>query len=266
MKIKVVMILVISLLFMISNSEAAKIDVYKKALLNKSFTLKYEITTPPIRQVNKSSTIKKTGLFQALKIVDNSLDSLKYSGIVVVDGENRYTENSYGICKLIKNNEVFNFRWDVKNNKKRYYGSEGLLGHSKNVKAQSGESLLPYSDIFEEYNYNDALFKALGAILPTDRIIATPQTPQYKFLGSGTLSNGLTYEDFSSVRNNTFFAARYYFEGNNLVKISVANCTEVGGKIIDYEKTVVAIKEFSTTPDRNYLSLPNELKDKTRRK
>ena len=265
MKFKFLTAIMLALFMMISAGEAAKVDIYRNALINKSFTIKYEIITPPTRQTNKSATIRKESLFKSAELVDGHSEELKYSGIVVVSGNNRYLENSLGSCKLVKDDKFFVFSYRIKNNKKQYHGDSTLFGTSKKVKALGGEQMLPYTDMFEEYNYNDALFAALGVIIPTNRIISTPQTPQYKFLGSGTLPNGLSYEDFSSVRNNIFYAARYYFDGNNLVKISVANCTEIDGKIVDYEKTVVAISEFSTTPDESYLSLPKELRDKTKR-
>ena len=264
MKFNFFVVMIVTLLMMFSVGEAAKVDIYRNALINRSFTLKYEIITPPTRQINKSATIRKESFFKSAEVVDRSHETLRYSGIVVVNGDNKYLENSFGICKLVKDDKVYNFHYNIKNNKKHYYGKSTLFGSSKKVKVQDGEQVLPYADMFEEYNYNSALFEALGVIIPTNKIIATPQTPQYKFLGSGTLPNGLSYEDFSSVRDNIFFAARYYFDGNNLVKISVANCTEINGKIVDYEKTIVAIKEFSTTPDESYLSLPKELEEKNK--
>ena len=44
----------------------------------------------------------------------------------------------------------------------------------------------------------------------------------------------------------------------------MASFVRDGGKILSYEKSVVNITEFSTTPDQNYLKLPAELKDKAK--
>ena len=106
----------------------------------------------------------------------------------------------------------------------------------------------------------------MAAVLPADRIIATPTTPVYKFVGSGTLDSGLSYEDFTAEKNNTFYALRYYFSGDKMVKIAMFNYTKSGGAITGYEKHVLDIEEFSTAPDANYLQLPPGLKDATKRK
>ena len=87
----------------------------------------------------------------------------------------------------------------------------------------------------------------------------------YKFIGSGNLEGGLSFEDFASDRNNIFSAVRYYFEGDKLVKIAQASYLKNGNEIAAYEKSVINITEFSTTADQKYLSLPAELKDKTKR-
>ena len=270
--------MLITCLFIISTtSEAAKIDAYRTALINKNFTIKYDVITPPIRQTNKEATIIQRYTFSPIEIANKRENQMRYSGILVVDGEDRYIEfindkltqysgiQKVGICKLIKNGEVFNYYWDMKKDRKRYYGGRSFFGKSKSVKAIS-EPLNPYEAMFEKYNYGvPVLANALEAILPPDKIIAAPNKLQYKFLGSGDLSDGLTYEDFVGSKDNLFSAIRYYFNGNDLVKIATVNFTEVNDQILDYEKSVIAITEFSMTADKNYLSLPSGLKDKTRR-
>ena len=270
MKMKFVMTMVVTLLMIVSVGKAAKVDMYRDALINKSFTLKYEIITPPIRQVNKEATIQKR-FFKEAEVVDkNSVNNLKHGGIIVVDGENKYNETSYsngGVCELNKDGESFVYYWKMKNNQKEYYGSRNAFGGgSRSIKAQKENDTLSYSSLMNEYDYDSELTQAFAVILPPDEIVASPYNPQYKFLGSGTLNNGLSYEDFVSIQNNTYYAARYYFDGNNLVKIAMADYTDVQGSVSNYEKIVISIKEFSTTPDETYLSLPSTLKDKTKRK
>ena len=278
MKIKLIVLLMMLILTSTIISEAAKIDIYREALLNKSFTIKYEIVTPPIHKTNKEAKIKQT-ILSGPEIFDivNGGDN-KFSGLISIDGNNKYTEftierqtqlsgkKTVGICKLIKDNEIFNYYWDIKDNKKRYYGKAGTLGYSKNVQAESVDLMNPYTTLFDDYDYgNPILTHALEVILPPDKIISTPNTPTYKLIGSGTLQDNLTYEDFAGSKNNTFYAIRYYFKGNDLVKIATANYTEVNSTILDYTKSVIAINEFLTKVDKSYMTLPAVLKDKTKR-
>ena len=152
---------------------------------------------------------------------------------------------------------------------KRYYGKRGIFGsYSSSVKANDDKSDIrdPYEKLLDEYNYgNPALAQALTALLPPERVIDTPDTPKYKLIGSGYLSGGLTYEDFAGEKNGTHYAVRYYFNGNRLVKIATFSYDEDSNGIKDYTKTTVDITEFSNTPDQTYLSLPESLKDKTKR-
>ncbi len=282
------------------SSEAAKTDVYRDALINKSFTLKYKIVTPPIRRTDKELNIVETGSFGGFKFLDMQDSALKKqvdSGIIVVDGDDRYVEKEYGAytrvdftssnagaqtasmktvdksgaCVLTKGDEVFNFSWNLtKDNQKRYFGGRGAFGsYSSSVKANDdkNDKRSPYEKFLEEYNYGSAaLAQALTALLPPERVIATPNTPEYKLIGSGYIPGGLTYEDFAGHKNDTHYAVRYYFDGDRMVKIAAFNYSEDSTGIKSYEKTVVDITEFSTTPDQTYLSLPEGLKDKTKSK
>ena len=58
---------------------------------------------------------------------------------------------------------------------------------------------------------------------------------------------------------------RYYFEGDNLVKISAASYSKnLDGKI-EGRRCIIKINEFSAVPDRALLNLPAGVKDDTKR-
>ena len=284
-----------------SAADAAKVDVYRNAVQNKTFTLRYRITEFPIRISNREANVNVSSWSPSIAARGHFNDnSINTGGIVVFDGRNSYIEifhDAYettfvrkmngeethsaqkikegGICFLMKDGEFFNFFWEMDDGVKNYYGSKSFFGgKSSKVKASNEgkyqnqmDKFSPYTVISIEYDFANAdLAAALAAVLPADRIIATPTTPVYKFVGSGTLDGGLSYEDFSAEKNNTFYALRYYFSGDKMVKIAMFNYTKSGGAITGYEKHVLDIEEFSTAPDANYLQLPAGLKDATKRK
>ena len=299
MKLKIIITLIVGIMMYSTITNAAKFEIYRDALRNKTFTIKYEIVQPPIRDSFKFATIYEDEL---INYEDMILDSQPHNGIVVEDGADNYSEIVYGahqarlkqgslqgdkvktvnidengLCNLTKNGERFTFRYDVKNNQKKYYGSYadmlffGMDTKSSKVKANEnntvrGAKVDPYQNMIDEYNYGTpALTQALAAIMPPERIVANLNTPIYKFVSSGSLNGGLTYEDFSAEKNGTFYAIRYYFSGSDMVKIATVSYTKDGNSISDYKKSIIEIIAFSTTPDKSYLSLPSSLKDVTKR-
>lgn len=121
----------------------------------------------------------------------------------------------------------------------------------------------------QQYSYGSfgisSLIEAFAPIIPPEKVIATLYTPEYKFIGSGTLDNYLTYEDFFGSKNGFNCAIRYYFSGDDLVKIAVLDYIEEGSQIQSYEKYLLRIDKFSATPDQSYLTLPSQLIDTTKR-
>lgn len=90
-------------------------------------------------------------------------------------------------------------------------------------------------------------------------------TSDYKFINSGALENGLTFEDFLAQDENKLSAIRYYFDDNNLVKISFASYgRNERGEVLG-SKCIVKILEFTNTPNENLLRLPAGLQDVTKR-
>lgn len=282
---KFLFILTALAIFFSSSAEAAKIDVYREAILNKSYTIKYEISQVPIYRNNKDAAFSDKGL----KEIAFGGFGKKHiqKGIVVSDGKDNYTETAIdstlmkiaykdkistheipaiGVCRLIKDNEIFNFYYETKNDKKNYYGGQSLFGKSHSVKAADEKQYQQwaYYNLMNEYSFgnNNVLSNIFSPIIPPERLIATPYSPIYQFVNSGTARDGLFYEDFASNKDNIFSAIRYYFNGNDLVKVAHVSYLKNGSQLQAYEKFVVDITEFSTTPDKKYLSLPAELKVK----
>ena len=290
-----IIVFIIALLMILSttSTEAAKIDVYRNALLNKSFTLKYEIITPQGRRTNKEFNFFKDDIFGGSYIRDT--DSSQYErkligGIIVVEGDDKYIEQTFreyedtttiddineendaqnlterGFCSLLKDGDFFKFYYTIRGGEKKYFAHRTLFGTSKNVKANDknkDKDINPYDNMIDEYNYGSPeLAQVLMPILPLDKVFAMPNTPIYQFITSGTLDNGLTFEDFAGSKNNTHYAVRYYFSGDKLVKIYAINYIKNAQGIQSYEKVMINITEFSITPDSSYLSLPEGLRAK----
>ena len=83
-----------------SSCDAAKVDAYRNAMINKSFTLKYNITTPPVRRTNKELHFLKSDLFSTGTFNDLASDDFErrvVSGIIVVDGEDTTVSVGYSV-------------------------------------------------------------------------------------------------------------------------------------------------------------------------
>ncbi len=266
-------------------ANAAKTDIYRDTILSKHFTLKYTVENPPVYQTNNSAYLGFSGMSNNASA---GIYSTPHGGIIVVDGDNRYNEvfhddyetvfkmrNAYvtskademqassltvkkgGACNLIKNGEEFTFMWDMKNDKKRYFGSWRLFGRTRSVKANDSKYQMAYKSLIQEYSFGAyEVTNAMLPLLPPNKILDLPGVPHYEFLGSGSLDNGLTYEDFVSDDSNMFSAVRYYFDGDDMKRIASASYIKKDGEVEGYTKSVI---------DQSYLSLPAELKDKTKR-
>lgn len=267
---KVFFTVILSFLLFMTTAEAAKIDVYRDLLSSGRFTLKYTMTSPPIRVTNKEATITGVNMFNSLfedfEMTNSSFaqsSSLNdYKGIIVFNGENKYFQNG-ATSILKKNGENFRFLYFQEGNKKTYYGNYGSKGVYANFEEQAGK-MNAIDVLHEDYSYG-TLTTALAPIILPNRVIATPYMPEYKFIGSGTLDNGLSYEDFFGSKNGFNCAIRYYFDGDTLSKIAVFDYITKNSRVQTYEKYLVQIDEFSSTPDQSYLMLPTQLKDKTKR-
>ena len=245
----------ITLLLMISaQADAAKIEVYQKILESGRYTIHYENITPAPRVTNRNvvELYGKNGL--AAEGNDFFLNR-PLSGIIVSDGDNRYEEVGYKDffqCRLLKSGENFIFtRYPSKSGGFEYFGDKKgkISANPRNylVELLNGES------------FGDANFTEMMNAIISDSKKSSAQK-KYKFVTSGTLSNGLNYEDFSARDGMTVSAIRYYFDGNKLKKIAFA--TADNGKL---RKCIVRILSFDSAPNQNLLRLPNGLVDKTKR-
>lgn len=289
-----------------ATADATKVDIYKAALQNKTFTLKYKVNEFPIRSVNKKTATARNIGFKNISISSAvGTGAVNSGGVIVFNKGDSYFENSYdaftwifknkdvrtknfeskgteirhdikagGNATLFKDGETFNFVFEFnEDGTKNYFVRDGWGGKNSKVKAVSEKKLEqkekhsdPYQKLFQDYNFgNQDLYQALQPILPPEQVIVTPNTPIYKFAGAGNLSGGLTYEDFYGEKNNTHYAIRYYFSGDKMTKIATFTYFKDEGGVQFYEKHVIDIEEFLTAADENYLQLPANLKDTTKR-
>ena len=281
-----------------SSTEANKLDAYRDIIASGSFTIHYELEVPPIKETSREGILTQQGLANSKGIMTiENLQNHPFSGIVVIDGSDRYVESSrdilkdeftpeddseedkteevilkrVGICRLIKDGEVFNFHYTIKKDGVKDYRAPSrsiFSSGSHKIKAENSGAAKAHSYLamLEEYNYGSvALSKTLIAMYPPQKIIQTDFTPEYTYLESGNLKNGLSYEDYVSNVQGIIHAARYYFDGDKLVKAKVvAYADDVNGEM-GYEKTIIKFHEFVQNPDKSLLKLPDSLKDITKR-
>ncbi|MBO6177941.1 MAG: hypothetical protein J6O04_02040 [Selenomonadaceae bacterium] len=241
----------------LSVSEAAKIDAYKNILLSKSYTIKYDNITPPRRLTNRD----KTPLFgnSGMAVDKNDyLTNRQRSGVVTSDGQNRYEEvgdGTFSQCRLIKGNEVFNFtKYPQKNNPKIFE----YMGNKKNKVAAVKRNYL--AEAVEGESYGDTDVTRILNIMLSKNANAT-----YFYAGGGALPNGLSYEDYKSSAGGFTGVIRYYFNGNDLVKIAATEFYKNNSGNLEGAKHIIKIKEFVSEPDQQLLKLPEGLSDTTKR-
>ena len=287
-----------------ATADAAKVDIYKNAIANKTFTLKYKINEFPIHNINKDfsqNVTSKNDFFGQSNIKMNTSTNIKQDkdvvAVIVFNKDDTYFERSFDILVmnagqflpffsskptfksgggaiLYKNGEEFGFQFEIKEDGTKKYFTQNMWGGKSSKVTATSEKWKeyrekysnPYQQLFRDYNLgNTDLYQALAPILPPSQVIATPNTPTYKFVGSGNLSGGLSYEDFYGEKNNFHSAIRYYFSGDKMTKIATFTYLKDEGGVQFYEKHVIDIEEFLTTADENYLQLPANLQDTTKR-
>lgn len=234
--------------------EAAKIDAYQKILEGERYTIRYNNLTPAPRVTNRD-VVELYGK-NGLKVEGNDFFlNRPLSGIITCDGDNRYEEVGYKDffqCRLVKGGENFIFtKYPAKAGGFEYFGEKKgkVTANPRNylVELLSGES------------FGDANFTEMMTAIISDSKKNSAQK-KYKLVASGTLDNGLTYEDFSAQDDSSISAIRYYFEGDTLKKISFASYDNER-----FRKCIVKILAFTSSPEQNLLSLPNGLVETTKR-
>ena len=248
------LLMLLALLMMSAQVSAAKIDAYQKILESGRYTIRYDNLTPAHRITNRDvvKLYGKNGL--AVEGNDFFLNR-PLSGVIIGDGENRYEEIGYENffqCRLVKGGENFIFtRYPAKNGGVEYFGEKKgkVAANPRNylVELLSGES------------FGDSNFTEMMTAIISDSKKNSAQK-KYKFVTSGELDSGLTYEDFSCRDGENVSAIRYYFDGDTLKKIAFA--ASIDG---EFRKCIVKILAFTGEPEQNLLRLPSGLADVTRR-
>ena len=240
-------------------ADAAKIDAYRDILLGKSYTIKYDNITPPPRVTNRD----KMELFgkSGLSVENNDyLTNRQRSGIIVGDGVDRYEEvgdKEFSMCRLTKGHEDFYFTKYKKGDRYTYFGTK-----ENKVEANAKNYL---AEVIEGESYGDPdVTRLLKAMLPADK--KTAGQPVYTFIKGGNLPGGLSYEDYKGTREGMTSLIRYYFQGNDLVKIASGDFLRNPDGSIDGQKCIIRISEFTALPDRSLLKLPEGVEDVTKRK
>ena len=238
--------------------EAAKTDPYRDILLNGVYTIKYDNITPARRTTNRD----KTELFgkSGMAVEKNDyLTNRQKSGFITDDGQNRYEEVGDGVfnmCRLTKNDENYFFTKYKKGDSYEYYGTK-----KNQVEASYKNNL---AEAFEGQSYGDYdVSRLLNAMIPAAKKSANQTT--YKFVAAGSLPSGLNYEDYVGMQGEVNSVIRYYFKGNDLVKIAAAEYFRKADGGIDGYKCIIKINEFSAVPDKSVLKLPDGVKDVTKR-
>lgn len=249
--------------------EASNLDTYRNLLMRKTYTIKYQEITPQARATNKD----RINLYGKNSMDTGTSDlfvNKPTQSILVCDGDNKYEEigvgNAYlesagvksvATCRLQKGDEVFNYT--------RYYDKDKLVYRGTKKGSVSAIEFNILANLEQGDSFGTAnMTRLLNAMLPDGNKAAG--MPSFRYVGSGWLNNGLNYEDYRSDSNGVFEAVRYYFNGYTLVKIASATYYTNAKGELDGTRCIIKIDEFSPTPDKKYLSLPEGLKDTTKRK
>ena len=275
---------------------AAKLDAYRNIMASKSFTVKYEVDVPdkPWEKYSDIEVYEKDGEVYPIVDVAAAMSGSKegekicppYKGVVVIDNQDKYAEVIRKGCKIaykydkgkiyLRDGKDQSNHFLKRNGEKFYYfhilwGSDyKYCGYVKNEfksgKIEPGNGhWSPQEAMKIEVNYGHPVIgEILLAIHVDEDTPAMYAPPAYSPAGEGRLDDGLFYEDYSAEQGGVFYAMRYYFDGDTLVKVSRATYKQTADGEIDassYETRSVNIKEFSPTPERKYLSLPEGLVD-----
>ena len=239
-------------------TEANNLDAYREILINKNYTIRYENITPAPRITNRDRIELFGSSGMAVNQNDYLLNKIK-RGIVISNGNDRYEEvgdGNFDMCRLTKGDENFLFTKYTKDNRITYYGTK-----KNKVEANSRNYL---AEIIEGQSYGDEdMSWLINAMLPDD--LKNDDMPHYYYVSSGKLNNNLNYEDYKSNDDDTLSAIRYYFEDNRLIKIAAVSYKKLSNSNVSGHKCIIKIDEFSSIPDKKFLSLPEGLEDVTDR-
>ena len=242
-----------------TSASADSLDSYRQILKSDSYTIRYRNITPAPRVTNRD----RLELFGSSGMAvgrNEYLANKTIVGFITSNGINKYEEvgdGAFDMCRLRKGNENFLFTRRTKGDRVQYYGE----GRNK-IRANSRNYL---AELLEGESYGDAdMTRLINAIMPDEDKSA--DMPRYTHVKSGELSDGLSYEDYKSSDGGVLSAIRYYFDGDRLVKIAAADYRKDSDGSIEGRHCIIEIEEFSSKVESEYLTLPTELKDVTKRK
>lgn len=237
--------------------EASNLDTYRNLLINKKYTIKYVNITPEERVTNRD----KITLEGNNSMTTKTISPLLYKPlecVVVADGNTRYEEigtKVFKTCRLQNNNGTYVYtKYDDA-------GKMSIWGSKKNTVSAVPTNSLAYIMQGDAFGGAD-MTRLLNAILPDGA--KSKDMPSYRYVNSGWLSNGMNYVDYKSSGNDTE-VIRYYFNGYTLVKIASAQFIYDDKGQLQARRCIIKINEFSPTPAKEYLSLPDGVKDATKK-
>jgi len=265
----------------ISPAAAAKLDAYRAMMENRSCTVRYENITPSERLHNRDKVTLSMWAKEDMAAAPEYV-SRAYRGMLILGGADKYEERSYGSyarCFLIKDGKEYLFNREMNRDKRTYYGNYGK-GKVRGEREKT-EDVLIYGERFGEADVTRLLsillpaekkplgtpqFTAAGGggpPPPASRTRDPPPAPQRAAGGgggAGSLTDGMSYEDYRRQDTNELEAVRFYFDGAKLTRIASVTYRTEGGKVHEH-KCILRIDRFDAAPDAAYLSLPKGLKE-----
>lgn len=226
---------------------ADALDDFKTVIASKHFLIKYTVQTDSTNDTSKRNTgyfIKSDG---NAKIVDNnfSLDITNFTE--GINGEDFFIE-TVSVAQVGKMNIAVSY----------YKIDDKLFQISRMI--QNGKykdfSRTPafYYEIGDKKIYGSVYLKHIMDTLIDEK--------NYTRAGSGTNEEGLNYFDVkSSTADDSINAIRFYFDGNTIKKISIAeynknsNTGEIKGT-----RSIIEIEEFHSDPADSNFRLPDKFK------
>lgn len=264
---KILVVSAVSMLLASSTAMAGQLDAYKNMLANKQCTIKYEYIYQDERDkfvtdINRY-VMKYTAKLEAEQ-------KPNFAGVIILSGDNSYTERELGpihYCEIKKDGYVYPFKRSETDKGVKYTGNSFHASMFNWDMSQNKVEAHPVNDLRELRYGNEYGGGEIATMLDVIHKDETPLRPGkvYWLAASGSLSSGLTYEDYQwAGANGDVDLIRYYFNQGALTKIASVHYVKKSDGSVSGKHYVVNIKEFSSVPDENYLKLPEALKDVTK--
>lgn len=241
-------------LALVSPVEAARTDAYSAMLAEGSFTISYEDQTPASAVHNRKGVYLDWGK----NLDDFQAEQPAYRGenrVAAGNGRLLISTAVVGGADLVLRTEAGSYSFQERKDKqglKQHYAAEG---GSRQVSLNHRYRL---EELLDEPDYGNArLSRALNIITPAE--LKPAGTPVYYQAGSGSLPGGLFYEDYRADYDNGISAVRYYFQGNQMVKIAMVSYWKDKKGQEHASKGLLKINEFRSGANEADLNLPSDL-------